>query len=1198
MNFASRTIRCFILFVVFCVCGVCFAEEALPYSYYLPYFRSDSSYATALALRNTAEGEGAHVSSVVYGRDGTPLVTDERDIPSRGQTSFLIGGALDYEGGWIEVSSDQPLTGLCFVASKGADTHMYDITLIDELSTEIVVPHIAQSDNWDSTVLVCNPHDSPTDITLTLVNQEGSVIESVTYHNIPAMGSRRYEIGVLGQGSGSIEISAENGVAAFALYDNVKLPGRYSIAGISAVDSRNQEDYTYYLPYFISGPDLISGIGYVTGVALRNGSAEDSANVSVMVRNEDGNVCASESKSIPPRGQTSFLVGTELNQDGGWIEVSSDQPLTGLCFVASATPDTHMFDITLIRDLCKFLSVPHVAQGAAWDSKVLICNPSDQEIDVTLTLVDTEGTVIESTTYQISAMGRRQFETAALGQGSGSIEISASSGVAAFALYDNIKLGKYSIAGISALMPPVTEDAQTFADEKVAEGTPLLDSGDYSAAKAKFAEALDADPDNPGANAGYSLSSMGENEETYENMWTGAIGSIEGNDLTSGQMFMEQIYELLGGLPFIQFSSESTEHRPLSLVLPQPQGANEIDIDLDVPNSLKEIVLRITHGVPVYDSSYFGAMAAFKDEFRTYVSMARLILPLIRKVEATPGFTLELPAAIYKEIFGFDMDGDGIDDLNTPADSVIIDQGDFYIMDAMLSMVIGLSQFFEAYDFTGSSFEVAGDTNADGYIDPDEYLPPEPYYTLLEGGAERMAEARIFLNTAFIKLERGIDITLAEPADDHEILPVNADPDLRVFLNSLKDSADYMDLSDLKAMMSGPYLFDFSKGPFSLAGQSITVNFAAFFNSPLDLRDYLPSIRVSDQSMHYRGDDTLGGMIPGGDLDDVLNYALGIATLTSIPIITSLSSTEVALGGTLDIYGEGFGEIQGDSTVTIGNRAVPTADILFWSEDHVQIRIAPDTVPGRLRIEVDDMLTNSVRISIEGIIADNFDEVLSAEMAGDPPTTIDSGLYVYDIYDVPGASLGPSRWLISADYPGYMLQTSDIWYVSPDYWWGPIDPEVDYCQGSNLVMQGQTFSDFVFTAGFAIKYQDETWWMRGSDNDGIGIVFRYQDEDNYYRLMSVFEEGPFTRLEKFVGGEMTVLALTTDPADVYVADEYGVVPDDINVFTVEVSGTNIKAYINDRLIFNVDDATFATGRVGISTYAMCWTWLDYITVEY
>jgi len=84
--------------------------------------------------------------------------------------------------------------------------------------------------------MVCNPNSSDTYVTLTFVDQQGIPLHTKS-KVVKANGSWRYELNDLLDSSksnyGSIEISGDTGLSAFALYDNRK-KGGYSYAGISA----------------------------------------------------------------------------------------------------------------------------------------------------------------------------------------------------------------------------------------------------------------------------------------------------------------------------------------------------------------------------------------------------------------------------------------------------------------------------------------------------------------------------------------------------------------------------------------------------------------------------------------------------------------------------------------------------------------------------------------------------------------------------------------------------------------------------------------------------------------------------------------------------------------------------------------------------------------------------------------------------
>jgi len=116
---------------------------------------------------------------------------------------------------------------------------MADIPFASELSTILIVPHVGQGPVYDTIVMLCNPSTSDTTVTLTFVNQEGTPLNENS-RLVKANGSLKYELEELGLDSatsnyGSVEISAPNGLAAFALYNNLKKEGSYSYAGINAV---------------------------------------------------------------------------------------------------------------------------------------------------------------------------------------------------------------------------------------------------------------------------------------------------------------------------------------------------------------------------------------------------------------------------------------------------------------------------------------------------------------------------------------------------------------------------------------------------------------------------------------------------------------------------------------------------------------------------------------------------------------------------------------------------------------------------------------------------------------------------------------------------------------------------------------------------------------------------------------------------
>lgn len=211
------------------------------YVYYVPYYSGFADYWTGLGIRNESAAEAANVSVVVRESNGTMIRTEFlTPVPARGQKAFMVAPGTAKEG-WFQLSANQPLAGVCFVARSYDPTLMFDIPFLDELSECLYVPHVAQDATWDTTLMICNPGGAAAQVTLTFVQSGGTALAPLTV-SIPARGSGKYEVtsltGGMGYDKGSVEISADRGVAAFALYRNTKTPEGDSYAGIAAVRPR------------------------------------------------------------------------------------------------------------------------------------------------------------------------------------------------------------------------------------------------------------------------------------------------------------------------------------------------------------------------------------------------------------------------------------------------------------------------------------------------------------------------------------------------------------------------------------------------------------------------------------------------------------------------------------------------------------------------------------------------------------------------------------------------------------------------------------------------------------------------------------------------------------------------------------------------------------------------------------------------
>ena len=98
------------------------------------------------------------------------------------------------------------------------------------------------------------------------------------------------------------------------------------------------------------------------------------------------------------------------------------------------------------------------------------------------------------------------------------------------------------------------------------------------------------------------------------------------------------------------------------------------------------------------------------------------------------------------------------------------------------------------------------------------------------------------------------------------------------------------------------------------------------------------------------------------------------------------------------------------------------------------------------------------------------------------------------------------------------------------------------------------------------------------DDDGFGVVFRYQDSEHFYRLLFLqdgLSGGPITRLDRREGADYTELWS--------VAKGYRTSTD--MTIVVRVDRDVIKAAVDGKQLFEVTDGSYRHGKIGLFCYA-------------
>jgi len=93
-------------------------------------------------------------------------------------------------------------------------------------------------------------------------------------------------------------------------------------------------------------------------------------------------------------------------------------------------------------------------------------------------------------------------------------------------------------------------------------------------------------------------------------------------------------------------------------------------------------------------------------------------------------------------------------------------------------------------------------------------------------------------------------------------------------------------------------------------------------------------------------------------------------------------------------------------------------------------------------------------------------------------------------------------------------------------------------------------------------------------NNSIGVMFRYEDDRNYYRFIWN-QKSKFRRLEKIANGTAIVLA----------NDTVGYVKGRNYQLQIIAQGITLSVFIDGAQIFSIADSTFAEGTIGLFSSA-------------
>jgi hypothetical protein len=180
----------------------------------------------------------------------------------------------------------------------------------------------------------------------------------------------------------------------------------------------------------------------------------------------------------------------------------------------------------------------------------------------------------------------------------------------------------------------------------------------------------------------------------------------------------------------------------------------------------------------------------------------------------------------------------------------------------------------------------------------------------------------------------------------------------------------------------------------------------------------------------------------------------------------------------------------------------------------------------------------------------------------------DKHLSNWTVIDDPDTVEIPSNWRVEDD--GWLHQRSNIWGRRGDF--------LGRWYGTYLIAGDDTWKDY----RLSVKAKPQ-------DDDGFGVVFRFQDSEHFYRFFLLEDSlsgGPLTRLDKREGADYT--EIWSQKNGYRIGKEI--------LVEIEVVGDMLRVFIDGKPIFEVKDSTYKHGKIGLFCYSQSHQLFDDVRV--
>lgn len=337
-----------------------------------------------------------------------------------------------------------------------------------------------------------------------------------------------------------------------------------------------------------------------------------------------------------------------------------------------------------------------------------------------------------------------------------------------------------------------------------------------------------------------------------------------------------------------------------------------------------------------------------------------------------------------------------------------------------------------------------------------------------------------------------------------------------------------------------------------------------------DLRIAVIDDRITitlDDELLFGGPVIDGNPLSGGTIG-VLSRLMDRALFDNIAVNTAELSAR-ALGVTpaerwaVDLDGDGTAPVNLTATATISTAAIASYewlinDAIVATGENPALDLPPGETTVILRVTdalgavAEDQITVNITAQDAILAADDFEDGTADGWAIIDEGTIDA----------------PSNWAV---IDGAFVQDSDIQSTQQERGFGAWSLGGE---GADILRDG-TYA--VYDAPEALNWTDyavETTITPG-DDDGIGLLFRYTDAENYYKLEADAQSGVI-QLTRHEGGYETVLARAWNEYTVGDSQNWRITAQD-GVLTTWIDGTEVFGSV-------IDDRTHTAGTIALYSW--------------